>query len=198
MERVGVFAGSRDGARPEYREAACELGRELADRRVELVYGAAAIGLMGAVADGALDAGGVVVGILPESLAEREGAHPGLTKLEIVASMHERKAMTVDMASAFIALPGGLGSLEELLEVASWSQLGLHAKPIGVLDVGGFFEPLIELLEHAAAESFVSDACSDLVVADDTPGRLLDRLEARLPAVGSPAPSPQVPSGGTD
>jgi uncharacterized protein (TIGR00730 family) len=178
LERVCVFAGTREGARPEYREAARTLGRELAKRRIGLVYGGAGIGLMGGLADATLEAGGEVVGILPRALQEGEGAHTGLTELRIVESMHARKAMSEEISNAFIALPGGLGSLEELLEISTWHQLGLHAKPVGILSVAGYFDPLADLLDHAVAEDFLDEKYRGFMLFDDTPASLIDRLEA--------------------
>lgn len=181
QERICVFAGTREGARPEYREAAHALGRELAERGVGLVYGGSELGLMGVLAGGALDSGGEVIGILPAALEEREGAHRGLTELRIVDSMHDRKAMSEELASGFVALPGGLGSLEELLEISTWFQLGMHSKPVGVLNVGGYFDRLESLLEHAVEESFLDAGYRDFMLFDSDPSLLLDRIGAWVP-----------------
>jgi len=144
LRRLCVFTGSSAGVRPEYREAARDLGRLLAQRGIGLVYGGARVGLMGAVADAALEAGGVVIGVIPQGLVAKEIAHTGLTELRVVASMHERKAMMADLADGFVALPGGWGTLEEFFEVLTWAQLGLHAKPCGLLNVGGYFDGLLK------------------------------------------------------
>jgi uncharacterized protein (TIGR00730 family) len=178
LERVCVFAGTQQGNRPQYRESARLLGRELAARQIDLVYGGAGVGLMGALADGALDAGGTVIGVLPKGLQEKEGAHEGITELRLVESMHERKAVSAELADGFVALPGGLGSLDELVEIATWFQLQLHSKPIGVMNVAGYFDRLASFLDHAVAESFLRRDYRSFILFDDAPGRILDRLEA--------------------
>jgi uncharacterized protein (TIGR00730 family) len=171
-----VFSGSSPGARPSYAEAAEALGREVAARGLRLVYGGASVGLMGVVADAALAAGGEVVGVIPQHLVDREVAHTGLTDLRVTGSMHERKALMADLADGFVALPGGLGTLEELAEILTWSQLGLQSKPCGLLDVEGFFDPLLAFLDHTVTERFVSAEHRALVLAADRPDDLLDRL----------------------
>jgi uncharacterized protein (TIGR00730 family) len=178
---VCVFCGSNPGARREYAEAARLLGERIAGRGLRLVYGGGGIGLMGVVADAALAAGGEVVGVIPQHLVDRELAHPGVTDLRITGSMHERKALMADLAGGFVALPGGLGTLEELFEILTWSQLGLQSKPCGLLDVAGFFEPLLAFLDHTVAERFVSAEHRQLVLADRDPDELLDKLEAWQP-----------------
>ena len=183
MRRLGVFCGSRDGARPAYREAAHALGRALAARGVGVVYGGASVGLMGAVADAALAAGGEVIGVIPQSLVAREIAHAGLTALHVVDTMHERKARMAALADAFVALPGGVGTLEELFEVWTWGQLGLHAKPCGLLDVAGYYRPLLAFVDQGVAEGFIRPAQRHTLVVDDDAARLIDRLAA----VGAPA-----------
>jgi uncharacterized protein (TIGR00730 family) len=150
-----VFCGSSSGSRPEYLDAARSLGAALAGAGLRLVYGGASLGLMGAVADAALEAGGEVVGVMPEHLVAWEIAHPGLTELRVVASMHDRKLAMAESADAFAVLPGGLGTLEEAFEVLTWTQLGLHAKPLAFLDVAGYYEALAAFLDHAAAERLV-------------------------------------------
>jgi uncharacterized protein (TIGR00730 family) len=175
-ERICVFAGSGDGNRPEYREAASELGRELAQRRIGLVYGGSARGVMGAAADAALAAGGEAIGVIPEGLLELEQYHRSLTELHIVGSMHERKAKMADLADAFIALPGGIGTLEELLEVTTWSKLGIHAKPCGVLNVCGYFDPLGAMLDATVSEGFMAAEYREILIFDPSPAALLDRL----------------------
>jgi uncharacterized protein (TIGR00730 family) len=185
LRSVCVFSGSSPGARPSYTRTANALGREVAARGMRLVYGGASVGLMGAVADAALAAGGEVVGVIPQHLMDREVAHHGLTELRVTASMHERKALMADLADGFVALPGGLGTLEELAEILTWSQLGLQSKPCGLLDVEGFFDPLLAFLDHTVAERFVSAEHRALVLAADRPDVLLDRLagwQARPPA----------------
>ena len=149
MKRVCVFSGSSPGADIAYRAAATDLGHRLADRGIELVYGGAHVGLMGTVADAALEGGGHVIGVIPQSLVDREIAHPGVSDLRIVDSMHERKAQMAELSDAFVALPGGVGTLEELFEVYTWNQLGLHAKPLGLFNVRGYFDGLARFLDHA-------------------------------------------------
>ena len=178
LRSICVFCGASAGRDPRYAAAAAAVGTELAGRGIDLVYGGGRLGLMGAVADAALAAGGRVTGVIPAGLVDRELAHRGVTDLRIVTTLHERKAVMAELADAFLALPGGLGTLEELAEVLSWAQLGLHAKPIGALDVGGFFRPLVADLDHAAAEGFVSDRHRDLLLVDDDLGRLLARFES--------------------
>jgi uncharacterized protein (TIGR00730 family) len=183
VKRVCVFSGSSPGADPAYRAAAAELGRRLADRGIELVYGGAHVGLMGAVADAALEGGGDVIGVIPQSLADREIAHPGVSDLRVVDSMHERKAVMAELADAFVALPGGVGTLEELFEVYTWNQLGLHAKPLGLLNVRGYFDGLAGFLDHATAERFVTPQHRAMLLVSGDLGELLDGLAAwRAPA----------------
>src|SRR5690349_8091190 len=155
MKRVLVFCGSSPGSRPEYSEIAETLGRELASRGIEVVYGGAHVGLMGTLADAALGAGGKVIGVIPNSLVEAEIAHARLTQLHIVETMHERKALMAELSDAVIALPGGTGTLDELFEMFTWSQLGLHRMPIGLLDVADYWQPLLRFLEHAVNERFL-------------------------------------------
>jgi len=181
MRRVCVFAGSSLGRRPQYAEAARTLGRELAARALELIYGGSNIGLMGTLADAALAAGGRVTGVLPRALFRREVAHTALTQLCEVDSMHERKAVMADLADGFIALPGGFGTFDELFEIVTWAQLGLHAKPIGLLDVAGYFAPLLALVRHATAEDFVPPANTGLLLAASEPATLLDQMNAYVP-----------------
>src|SRR5512146_2318565 len=148
MRRVCVFCGSSAGARPEYLEGARAMGRTLAERRIAVVYGGGSVGLMGALADSALEAGGEVIGVIPRALQLRELAHARLTTLHVVGSMHERKAKMAELSDAFAALPGGMGTLEELAEILTWAQLGLHARPCGVVDVAGYFAPLLAFLDR--------------------------------------------------
>lgn len=176
MQRVCVFCGSNPGRRPAYREVAERLGRALAGREIELVYGGGRVGLMGALADAAIAAGGRVIGVIPEALLAREVGHPGLGELVVVASMHERKARMAELSQAFVALPGGYGTFEEFCEVLTWSQLGIHPKPCGLLDVEDYYRPLLALFDRAVEEGFVTAANRALVIEDDDPERMLDRL----------------------
>ena len=176
MKRVLVFCGSSPGRSPEYAAAAGELGRLLAAREIEIVYGGASVGLMGALADSALAAGGKVIGVIPTRLVEREIAHPGLTELRVVETMHERKALMGELSDAVIALPGGTGTLDELFELFTWKQLGLHRKPMGLLDTAGYWQPLVAFLQHAVDERFLmAEHLENLLVSHDA-GALLDLL----------------------
>lgn len=177
MRAVCVFCGSNPGRRPEYLASAAELARLLARRGVRIVYGGAHVGTMGALADAALAAGGEVTGVIPRHLVEAEVAHEGLSRLHVVSSMHERKALMAQLSDAFIALPGGLGTLEEFAEVTTWSQLGLHAKPTGLLNVLGYFDDLLRFLDHAVAERFIRPGHRDLVISQPEPPALLAALE---------------------
>ena len=187
MQRVCVFCGASSGRLPAYAEAARAFGAAAAARGTGIVYGGGRVGLMGAVADGALSAGGEVIGVIPQELVDRELAHGGLSKLHVVGSLHERKALMAELSDGFVALPGGFGTLDELLEQLTWSQLGLHDKPVGLLDVEEYWRPLIALARHATAEGFVrgSDLAA-IAVATDAPG-LLGRLE-RLARAERPRP----------
>jgi uncharacterized protein (TIGR00730 family) len=181
LTRVCVFCGSANGHRPAYRGAAAALGRALAGRGIGVVFGGGRAGLMGVVADAAMAAGGEVVGVIPGALQARELGHDGVTELRVVASMHERKATMAALADAFVALPGGLGTLEETAEALTWSQLGLHAKPVGLVDAEGYWRPLVALLDHAVEEGFLSAAHRSLLVVDPDPEALLERLLAWSP-----------------
>lgn len=176
MKRVCVFCGSSPGARPAYRAAAERVGALLAKRGIGLVYGGASVGLMGAVADAALAAGGEVIGVLPRALATKELSHERLTELRLVDSMHERKAQMADLSDGFVALPGGVGTLEELFEMLTWAQLGLHAKPCALLDADGYFASLLAFLDHAVVERFVRPPHRAMLLVDDAPERLLDAM----------------------
>ena len=184
MTRLCVFCGSAAGARPEYAAAARDLAAEFARRHLGLVYGGGSVGLMGVLADAALAAGVEVIGVIPRPLASRELAHAGLTELRLVESMHERKATMASLVDAFIALPGGLGTFEEALEVLTWSQLGIHAKPVGVLNVEGYYDGLLRWLSHAAGEGFVRREHLGLLLFADAPGELLDRFAGWTPPPG--------------
>ncbi len=186
MTSLCVFCGSSPGARPDYAEAATALGRLLAARGIRLVYGGGNVGIMGVLADACLGAGGEVVGVIPRQLWELEVGHTGATEMHVVASMHERKALMSELADAFVALPGGIGTMEEFFEVWTWGQLGLHAKPCGLLDAGGYFEPLIRFLDHMVEERFLRPEQRARVLVDRDPVALLDRLAAARPAPAEP------------
>lgn len=181
MKRICVFCGASAGTNGRYAELARRLGRTLARRGIGLVYGGGGVGLMGVLADAALEAGGEVVGVIPRALQLRELAHAGLTELRVVRSMHERKAMMADLSEGFVALPGGMGTLEELFEVLTWAQLGLHARPCGLLDVDGYFRPLTAFLDHAVLEGFVRPEHRRILHVDEDPDALLDRFLAYQP-----------------
>lgn len=176
MRRVCVFCGSSPGKSPVYLEAARATGRALARRGIGLVYGGGSVGLMGAVADATLEAGGEAVGVIPRALELRELAHGRLTTLHVVGSMHERKAKMAELADGFVALPGGMGTLEELAEILTWAQLGLHARPVGLLDVDGYYEPLIRFFDRAVSEGFIRAEHRRLLLVGADPSSLLDRF----------------------
>ena len=176
FRRICVFCGSNPGVNPVYKNAAAGLGRLLAERKIELVYGGGNVGLMGVLADAALEASGRVIGVIPESLMAKEVGHQGLTELRVVGSMHERKALMADLAEGFIALPGGYGTFEEFCEVVTWSQLGLHAKPCGVLNVEKYYDPLLALFDHAVKEGFLRSDDRTLVLEERDPRRLLEKM----------------------
>ena len=184
MRRVCVFCGSSPGRDPRYAEAARLLARGLVARGIGLVFGGGSVGLMGILADHALDAGGKVTGVIPHGLAARELAHRGVADMRVVPTMHARKALMAELADAFVALPGGIGTFEELLEIATWGQLGIHRKPIGILNVAGYYDPLVALLDHAVAGGFVAAESRGLVIVDADPAALLDRMAAHEPAPG--------------
>jgi uncharacterized protein (TIGR00730 family) len=177
LRSLCVFCGSSAGKRAEYAAAAVEVGRLLARRGIRLVYGGGNVGLMGVLADAALAAGGEVIGVIPQMLVDRELAHRGITELRTVSTMHERKALMAELSDAFLALPGGLGTFEELCEALTWSQLGIHAKPCGALNVCGYFDHLSALLDHAVAEKFVPPANRRLLITAESASELLHRLE---------------------
>ncbi len=177
---ICVFTGSRRGALPAYAEAAKELGRELVARGFGLVYGGGNVGLMNVVADTVIELRGHVTGVIPNALVSREVAHTGLSELRVVGSMHERKALMAELSDGFIALPGGIGTLEELFEVLSWAQLGLHNKPCGLLNVEGYYDALIRFLDDAVARDFVKPKHRALLIVDSAPAALLDRFDKVL------------------
>ncbi|MFF2016888.1 TIGR00730 family Rossman fold protein [Paenibacillus sp. NPDC058177] len=178
MKSVAVFCGSSEGASPVYREGAQKLGHELAERNITLIYGGASVGLMGAVADAVLEKGGKVVGVLPHFLQTREIAHNHLTELIVVDSMHERKAKMAELADGFIALPGGPGTLEEYFEIFTWGQLGLHDKPLGLLNIEHYYDALITMFDHIAAEKFMQEKYRSMVLVDTTAKGILDQFAA--------------------
>jgi uncharacterized protein (TIGR00730 family) len=184
MRSLCVFCGSSSGARHDYTATARRLGAVLAGRHVRLVYGGARVGLMGEVADAVLGGGGEVTGVIPEALRAREVAHTGLADLRVVSSMHERKALMADLSDGFVAIPGGAGTLEEFFEVWTWAQLGIHCKPCGLLNVAGYFDGLLTFLDHAVDERFLRREHRAIVLVDDDPDRLLDRMAAyRAPGI---------------
>jgi uncharacterized protein (TIGR00730 family) len=179
--RLCVFCGTTPGTRPGFEAAAHQLGTLLAAEGVALVYGGGRIGLMGVLADAALAAGGAVIGVIPRALNTDERAHRGLTEMHVADSMHERKALMADLADGFVALPGGLGTFEEFLEIVTWAQLGFHHKPCGLLNVAGYFDKLIAFLDHAVTERFIEPAHRDLILVDADHRRLLERLRLYVP-----------------
>ena len=181
MKRIAVFCGSNKGVRPEYAEAAAQLGALLAREKIELVYGGGMVGLMGIVADAALQHGGHVIGVIPEKLVIKEVVHEKLPDLRVVKTMHERKALMAKLADGFIALPGGYGTFEEFFEVLAWSQLGWHQKPFGLFDVGGFYHRLLEFLDHTASEGFIRAQHRELILSETTAKKLLHRLKNHRP-----------------
>jgi uncharacterized protein (TIGR00730 family) len=176
IEKVCVFCGSSTGSHPAYFEAANHLGRELASSGVKLVFGGGRVGLMGILADSVLAAGGQAIGVIPRSLVEKEIAHASLTKLHVVESMHERKALMADLADAFVLLPGGFGSWEEFCEIVTWLQLGIHRKPCAILNVAGYYDGFLALADHALAEGFLRPAHRDMLIVEGDPQALLSRL----------------------
>ncbi|MEY4635850.1 MAG: hypothetical protein RJA55_1648 [Acidobacteriota bacterium] len=176
MKRLCVFCGSSVGVNPAYAEAATTLGTLLARRGIGLVYGGGNVGLMGVIADAALAAGGEVIGVIPRALHDREVAHHGVTDLRIVDSMHTRKAMMADLSDAFLAMPGGVGTFEEFFEAITWTQLGLHRKACGLLNVAGFYTPLTIFIDQAVTDGFIKPVHRAAIVVDDHPERLLDTL----------------------
>lgn len=183
MQRVCVFCGSKTGNDVAFQNQAVQLGECLAARGLELVFGGGSVGLMGVVADAVLDAGGHVIGVIPEILATVELLHPRVPEMRRVDSMHTRKATMAELADAFIAMPGGYGTLEELFEIITWAQLGIHQKPIGLLNVVGFYDPLVEMVDHMIAAEFIKPHHRDLFVVESEPAKLLDHLaQHKMPA----------------
>jgi uncharacterized protein (TIGR00730 family) len=184
MKRICVYCGSNPGLLPDYCAAARSLGHELANRGLGLVYGGASIGVMGAVADGVLEAGGQAIGVIPHSLAIREVSHDGLDELIVVGSMHQRKAKMAELSDGFIALPGGWGTFEEIFEILTWAQLGMHEKPCGLLNAASYYDHLFAFLDHAVEQKFVKEEFQPMIMMENEPGKLLDRFEEyRAPRV---------------
>ena len=181
MKRIAVYCGSNQGTRPEYAAAAQSLGTLLAREKIELVYGGGMVGLMGIVADAVLQHGGHVIGVIPEKLVIKEVVHEKLPDLRVVKTMHERKALMAELADGFIALPGGYGTFEEFFEVLAWSQLGWHPKPFGLLNIAGFYRPLLEFLDHTRDEGFIRPQHRELVLAESDAEKLLHRLKTHRP-----------------
>ncbi len=177
MKRICVYCGSSDGNKPEYKAAARALGRAMLEKGLGLVYGGAQIGIMGEIADTVVNGGGEVIGVMPKSLADREIFHTGLTELKIVHSMHERKAMMADLSDGFIALPGGLGTIEEIFEVLTWAQLGFHQKPCALLNALGYYDLLSAFLNHTVTQGFVNTASRSMLITEADPFRLIARFE---------------------
>ena len=181
MKRIAVFCGSNKGTRAAYAAAAENLGSQLAKHGIELVYGGGCVGLMGILADASLKNGGHVIGVIPQSLVIRKVVHKKLPDLRVVKSMHERKALIAELSDGFIALPGGYGTCEEFCEVLAWSQLGYHQKPFGLLDVAGFYRPMLQFFDHAVAEGFIRPAHRELILVEEDAEKLLHRLETFQP-----------------
>ncbi|MFL5479099.1 MAG: TIGR00730 family Rossman fold protein [Gemmatimonadaceae bacterium] len=181
MHRLAIFCGSNPGARPDYVKAARTFGAMLASRGIGVVYGGSSVGLMSALAESVLDELGDIIGVIPRMLVEREVAHKTLSDLRVVGSMHERKALMAELSDGFVALPGGIGTLEEIFEIWTWAQLGMHDKPCGLLNIAGYFDPLLEFLDRAVEEKFVRDVHRSMLIVESDPESLLARFEAYDP-----------------
>ena len=181
IRRLAVFCGSNPGARPDYVEGARALGRLLCERGIGIVYGGSSVGVMAALAESVLDELGEIIGVIPKMLVEREVAHRTLTDLRVVGSMHERKALIAELSDGFVALPGGIGTLEEFFEIWTWAQLGVHQKPCGLLNIAGYFDPLLAFLDRAVEEKFVRDVHRSMVIVESSPQALLARFEGYVP-----------------
>jgi len=186
ITRLCVFCGTNAGARPEYGAAARQLGTLLAAENIELVYGGASVGIMGELADAVQEGGGHVTGIIPQQLIQKEAAHRGIPDLIVVASMHQRKSQMADLSDGFIAMPGGIGTLEGFLEIVTWGQLGIHAKPCGMLNTAGYFDALTAFLDHAVQEGFLTEAHRETIMVESDPQTLLERMRAYTPPEGAP------------
>lgn len=180
MNSVAVFCGSREGADPLYLQAAKDLGRTLAAKNIELVYGGSSIGLMGAVADEVLKLGGKVVGIIPTILSNREIAHPKVTELKVVNSMHERKALIYDSSDAFVIMPGGIGTLDEFFEIFTWHAIGQHDKPVGILNVNKYYDPLLHLLDHMVDQKFLPIAHRNAIISENNSEKLINKMRSKF------------------
>ncbi len=178
MKRLCVYCGSSSGRQPGYAQVARQLARAMVSKNIDLVYGGASVGIMGEIANAVLQEGGDVIGVIPKGLFAKEVAHTGITELREVGSMHERKALMADLSDGFIALPGGLGTIEEILEIITWSQLGMHRKPCGFLNVNNYYDKLIEFLDHAVSEQFIKTTHRSTILIDECPDGLLDKFEA--------------------
>lgn len=181
MQSLCVYCGASTGADPQFVEAAQVLGQTVAQRDIRLVYGGGSVGLMGEVANAALNAGGKVTGVIPEALWKREVGHPGLTEISVVPTMHARKAQLIDLSDAFVALPGGFGTLDELFEVLTWQQIGYHHKPVGLLNIAGYYDSLLSFIQQALSQGFVRGAHVESLIVDTDVGRLIDRLSQSQP-----------------
>ena len=177
MKRLCVYCGSSSGRQPVYAQVARRLARAMVNRNIDLVYGGASVGIMGEIANAVLEEGGDVIGIIPKGLFRKEVAHTGVTELREVNSMHERKSLMADLSDGFIALPGGLGTLEEIFEIVTWSQLGMHRKPCGLLNVCHYYDKLIGFLNHAVTEQFIKEAHHSTILVDECPDELLEKFE---------------------
>ena len=186
ITRLCVFCGTNAGSRPEYGAAARKLGALLAEEGIELVYGGASVGIMGELADAVQENGGHVTGIIPQQLIQKEAAHRGIPDLIVVASMHQRKSQMADLSDGFIALPGGIGTLEGFFEILTWGQLGIHAKPCGVLNIAGYFDALIGFLDHAVQEGFLTEAHRETIMVETDPRALLERMRGYQAPTGAP------------
>ena len=184
ISRVCVFCGSNRGQREEYHRVAGRLGKLLAERQIALVYGGGRVGLMGVVADAALESGGEVIGVIPHALNTRELAHEGISQMHTVDTMHERKALMADLADAFIALPGGFGTFDEFFEIITWAQLGIHHKPCGVLNIGGYFDRLVDFVDHAVGEGFIQAQHRKLILVGNDAAELLDQMVGYVSPIG--------------
>ncbi len=184
MNRLCVYCGSNTGSRPEYAQGAKHLAKVLVDKNIGLVYGGASIGVMGVIADTVLEQGGEVIGVIPEVIVDKEVAHAGLSDLRIVGSMHERKTLMAELSDGFVALPGGLGTIEELFEIVTWAQLGIHRKPCGLLNICQYYDKLAEFINHAVSQRFVKEVTRSMLIVEDNPEKLIDRFESyRAPEV---------------
>lgn len=184
LKSICVFCGSKSGNDQQYQQAAIELGRSMAQQDITLVYGGGSVGLMGIIADAVLESGGEVIGVIPRQLATKELLHPGVKEMLVVEDMHTRKAKMSECSDAFIAMPGGFGTLEELFEVVSWVQLGIYSKPMGVLNVAGFYDPLLTMVEHCIETEFIKPKYRNLIIADESPAILVDHLQQhQLPVI---------------